>query len=374
VHSLHPHAGYGRFQGLVVPDDHLTVHTGGRQLADVLFAPSVDGDLGDGVLVDGAPGGVLVSGGLLVQLLELGHGTEIPSFFLLHHAQFANKGNLLRVVNIEQDQLAVMTSDDDAVWARPLAGQEGQIGGPQHASVEVFGGIDHADGAVVAHPSKTVTRAVKGHAVHPTTRTSSTQLLHATAKWHLLPPRVGLRLVLNLLDVRREDSGFEISRAGRQQVVIGMPVQAGHSGTNGFLDVLAYPPVILLLKVADRNQTSSAAHCELVLLWRPLDTGGSSVDAQDDEGWFPSFAAVQRPHVGIAVRATSHNSVAGWGPVDARHTLGMLTQGEELFVVASLLGIDVHLMTVGGDGNLATVLVPCMAGDWSEFKVELLVV
>lgn len=75
-------------------------------------------------------------------------------------------------------------------------------------------------------------------------------------------------------------------------------------------------PVIFLLKIADRDDTGATTHSKLVLLGRPAHTASSAVDPQDDECGLPR-AALQRPHVGIAVCAAGHDAVTLRGPVDA---------------------------------------------------------
>lgn len=75
-------------------------------------------------------------------------------------------------------------------------------------------------------------------------------------------------------------------------------------------------PVILLLKVTDRDETGTTPHCKLVLYGGPLDASGCAVNPEDDQGGLPRVA-LQGPHIGIAVSATGDNSVALWGPVDA---------------------------------------------------------
>jgi len=139
-----------------------------------------------------------------------------------------------------------------------------------------------------------------------------------------------------------------------------VPVQAEDSGTNGLLDVLAHPPVIFLLKIADGDDAGATTHSELVLLGSPAHTASSPVDPQDDEGGFPR-AALQRPHVGIAVCATGHDSVTLGGPIDACHLPIVLLELVHLDPLGPALLIDVHLMVVGADGNLGAVLVPGVA-------------
>lgn len=75
-------------------------------------------------------------------------------------------------------------------------------------------------------------------------------------------------------------------------------------------------PVVLLLKVADGDETSSAAQGELVLRRGPLDAGGGAVDTHQDQRGLPQ-AVLQRPHVGVAVGGTRHDAVGLRGPVDS---------------------------------------------------------
>ncbi len=63
---------------LAVPYDQSTVHATRAEFGDVLPGPSLDGNLGDGVLVGGLEVSVVPTGsGSLVQSLELVHGTEV---------------------------------------------------------------------------------------------------------------------------------------------------------------------------------------------------------------------------------------------------------------------------------------------------------
>ena len=86
-----------------------------------------------------------------------------------------------------------------------------------------------------------------------------------------------------------------------------MPVQAEDGGADGLLDVLAHPPVIFLLKIADGGDTGATAHSELFLTGGPAHTASGAVDAQDDKRGLPR-AALQRPHIGVAVCTASRCS------------------------------------------------------------------
>lgn len=83
-------------------------------------------------------------------------------------------------------------------------------------------------------------------------------------------------------------------------------------------------PVVLRLEVADRDEASAAAHCELVLQRRPLDESGGSVDPEDDQRGLP-HTFLLGPHVGITVRSARHDTVAFGSPVN---TLGKKVQND----------------------------------------------
>lgn len=77
-----------------------------------------------------------------------------------------------------------------------------------------------------------------------------------------------------------------------------------------------HPPVIFLLKIADGDDTGATAHSELVLLGGPAHAASSAVDAQDDQCGLPC-AALQCPHIGVAICAAGHDAVTLRGPVNA---------------------------------------------------------
>lgn len=91
--------------------------------------------------------------------------------------------------------------------------------------------------------------------------------------------------------------------------------------------ILHHSPVVLLLKVADRDEASSAAQGELVLQRGPLHAGGCTVDAHQDQGGLP-HAILQGPHVGVAVGGACHDAVGLRGPVDA---CGRYEEAQEMY-------------------------------------------
>lgn len=83
-------------------------------------------------------------------------------------------------------------------------------------------------------------------------------------------------------------------------------------------------PVILRLKVADRDESSPTTDCELVLQWRPLDKGGGTVDPEDDQRGLP-YPLLLGPHIGITVRSTCHYTVTFGSPVNTYNTKRQMT-------------------------------------------------
>ena len=75
-------------------------------------------------------------------------------------------------------------------------------------------------------------------------------------------------------------------------------------------------PVILLLEVADGDESRGAAQSELVLQGRPLDAGRRPVDPDQHQRGLPD-PVLQAPDVGVTIRGTRHDAVGLGGPVDS---------------------------------------------------------
>ena len=97
---------------------------------------------------------------------------------------------------------------------------------------------------------------------------------------HFGTPRSRRRFRFDILDISRENTDFKSRRSRGQQNIVGMPIQGGDRGSNGFFDVFGYPPIIFLLKIANRNQSGPGTHGKLVFFGTPFDTGRSAVDPQ----------------------------------------------------------------------------------------------
>jgi len=65
--------------------------------------------------------------------------------------------------------------------------------------------------------------------------------------------------------------------------------------------VFGDPPVIFLFKIADGNCTSTGANGEFRGVGRPADECGSSVETEENEGWFPGSVRGGLPNEGVTV-------------------------------------------------------------------------
>lgn len=65
--------------------------------------------------------------------------------------------------------------------------------------------------------------------------------------------------------------------------------------------MLGDPPVILLFEIADGNCTGTRTNGKFRGIRGPADECGSSVEAEEDEGWFPGSIGSGFPDEGVAV-------------------------------------------------------------------------
>lgn len=82
-----------------------------------------------------------------------------------------------------------------------------------------------------------------------------------------------------------------------------------------FVTVGVHSPVVLRLKVADRDEPSTTANCKLVLQWRPLHKSGCSVDPEDDQRRLP-YSFLLGPYVSVTICSTSYYTVTFGSPVN----------------------------------------------------------
>ena len=145
------------------------------------------------------------------------------------------------------------------------------------------------------------------------------------AKLHFLDRKahdVFARTLVDALDGGRKDARLKVRRRGQQEHVVRVPVDV-EDGRLVLLDVLRHPPVVVLLKVADRHNLGARRNRKLVLVRRPLAVCRGAVDAQNDKRRLP-VALLERPHVRIAILRAGHKAVGLRSPVDASDTLIVL--------------------------------------------------
>merc|ERR1711971_1543969 len=156
------------------------------------------------------------------------------------------------------------------------------------------------------------------HPMHPpTSHRGVGELCHQLPNRHLLAPRGLAWPFLDVLDESGEHSDLEISRSAGQKDIVGMPIQRRHSRLQRLFDVLCHPPVHSSFVVADGDYLSTRSNSKLILLRRPADAGGCSVDPEKYKGVFPSAIVLFHPNVGIPISCASDNPVGLWGPVNA---------------------------------------------------------
>merc|ERR1712183_510400 len=231
---------------------------------------------------------------------------------------------------------------------------------------QVLGSVRHGDGAVVANPGQSTAVAGEADGVDPTPSVLRVgELRHQISHRHPVSPGCGSRFAFDLLDVSGVDADLEVRGAGGEEDVVGVPVQAGHGGLEGLLDVFGHPPVIVLLVVTDRDDLGSAAHSELVLLRAPPDTGCSPVDPEQYQGVFPLAIRLLHPDIGVPVTGAGHNPVGLGSPVYPRHPEVVLVQHGLLGPArpTSASRVESDVLAVVREGQLLPVPGPGVAGD-----------
>jgi hypothetical protein len=91
-----------------------------------------------------------------------------------------------------------------------------------------------------------------------------------------------------------------IGGAGSKQDGIRVPGDREYGRAERFLEMLGYPPVILLFKVADSDDAGAGSDSEFLLIGRPAYVGCRSVDAEENEGGLPAGRG-WLPNEGIAI-------------------------------------------------------------------------
>lgn len=175
--------------------------------------------------------------------------------------------------------------------------------------------ICNGDCGIMAGKGEGVAGGTKGDTLDPPSRLIEKFARHGVER-QALSPNAGLRTFVDTLDESTQDSGVAISASQGEQDVVWVPCDAGDCAAERLLQVLRDPPVVLFLEIADGGDTGTASDGKLGLARAPANTGGSPVDAEQDEGGTPCVAG-SLPDVGVSVLTAGHNPSGVWSNVDA---------------------------------------------------------
>jgi len=168
------------------------------------------------------------------------------------------------------------------------------------------------------------------------------------------------RTAVDTTDSAVEDADLKVGAGGGQEAAVGVPGNLGDSAAVA-LHVGRDPPVVVLLKVAHRDDLRTTADSKLLLVGRPAHPGGSTVDTQDNEDRAPLLLGlIKGPHIGVTVLGARHKTVRVRRPVNPGNNTVVLAESVE--DIAALVN-NQHIVVVGAQGTLGAVLVPGVAGN-----------
>ena len=249
------------------------------------------------------------------------------------------------------DGLAIVSSRDDLRLGGPSERDVGE-NGASHRD-ECLGrstwcrGVNNVDGRIVGYESQSRAGWGEGNVVNPAA-IGARELAADGAEGELVTPCRWLGLCVDTLDECRKDICLGVRSASSEEDVVGVPVHSENSRAERLLDVLGYPPVVLLVKRADGDSARTRAYGELVLVRRPLDRGGCAVDTEQDKGWLPA-GLCGRPDVGVTVLRTGDDTVRLRSPRDGRDELIVLGQGLGERPAIARFAVDLGLVAVWAD-------------------------
>lgn len=144
-----------------------------------------------------------------------------------------------------------------------------------------------------------ITARREGASVHPRGRVVE-KLATYSVEWQALTPRARLRPRVDALDEAAEHARMPVCATGGDEDRVWVPRDRGDCATDGLLEMLGHPPVVLLLEVADSDGAGAATDCEFGLRGGPAHAGCRAVYAEEDKGRLPTLGRLL-PDVGVAV-------------------------------------------------------------------------
>jgi len=353
-----------------LPPVDLTIKTTSSELCNHSGIALVGLNVSDSVLVfsGNITGKLSRIGGTLVSLiLEHLHSTlsgrnslGSTSSLLLIEALHNLPG--LRTSKSNEVRSTVETGNDDLALIKEHAVQHGKKLhlGDCKSRLGTIVALSNRDGTVVTDENKSVARGAEGDTLNPT---SAVKLAEGLIEGLLLTPSSLNLPAVDLLDGTVEDTSLEVSRGSGKKLVVGVPCDAS-DGAAVLLDVLANPPIVVLLEVADRNNLGTTGNSKLVTLRAPLHVSGSTVDTKDNQHGLPLLlTSIVGPHVSVTILRAGNDTVVHTVPVNASNNTVVLSEDMLSLPACAFLGSNDNVVVVGAEGTLGSVCVPAMACD-----------
>lgn len=209
---------------------------------------------------------------------------QLPAVFVTAEAEWLtvlNRGLVYRIIRIIQEQ-SYMTSGNDLGFAIPDEAVHRQQTGRnvQHRAGRLLRRtrVHDGDAAVVTGKGESITTRGEADTLNPASRVIEIFTTNGVER-ETLAPGTRLWTGINALDEAGEDTSMGIGGASGQQHRVRVPCKSGDGTPNGLLQVLRNPPIVLLLEVADGDDTGSRADGEFLLRGRPPHECGGTVDS-----------------------------------------------------------------------------------------------
>jgi hypothetical protein len=207
--------------------------------------------------------------------------------------------------------------------------------------------IRHIERSIVPNVSEKIAVGAPLHRLNPSTTINFKKRF---SKNELVAPWSVRETLVHSLDVSGEDANFEVAGSSSKEGVVRMPIHLQY-GRLVLLNVFGHPPIVILLKIADGYNLSTAPNSKLVLLRRPLHMSGSTVNSKDDKSGLP-LIVLEGPHVRITILRARHNAVGLWSPINSSYNLIVLSEFVLQLECGSLFGVDMDFVVIWAKGNL----------------------